>query len=293
VKKNKLDFVVIGAQKAGTTALHMYLRENSKIFLPPEKEAIFFSDDERYLKGVNWFFHEFFQEANDELKWGKSTPAYSCYSNISSARLKAHNRDIKIIYLLRDPVDRAISQYRMNKKRGVENNEINQLFQQLFMSDSMISAQNSPTETNSYLVWGEYHRVVNDYSWVENGNFLMMNDNFLSENTIDAVKVISEFLGVDFVASDVMSERFHVGGVRKFNVLDDIKKFKTLKSIWRGVIPFRYRRRVMYWMDQWNTKVDDKMPVLDEEMINKLKIHYNKEYSLIDELEYNGGYLIK
>ena len=52
----KLDFVCIGAQKAGTTTLHDVLKEHPDIYLPPRKEAHFFDVNERYEKGIDYFF---------------------------------------------------------------------------------------------------------------------------------------------------------------------------------------------------------------------------------------------
>ena len=50
------NFICLGAQKAGTTTLHDILRQHPQIFLPYNKEAPFFCEDEAYSKGMEWWF---------------------------------------------------------------------------------------------------------------------------------------------------------------------------------------------------------------------------------------------
>lgn len=289
-----LDFIVIGAQKSGTTALHMYLRENPNICVPPEKEAIFFSDDSRYEKGYEWFESEFFSGFDYKKIWGKATPAYSCYSEKSSLRIKEHNNEVKIIYLVRDPVSRSISQFRMNKKRGVESRDINELFVSLADNGEAERCREMPTETNSYLVWSEYTRILRDYCWVRPGNLLVMSDEYLSNSTDEAMKVISKFLGVGFNESEIYGKRFHTGGVRKYKAFDVLRKITALKILWRLIIPFRYRRRISFWLDQWNTKQDSgRVVVMDIEVKRLLEVFFEKECTLINDLNNNGGYIIR
>ena len=60
-KINKVDFFCIGAQKAGTTTLHDILVQHPQLYLPSKKEAHFFDINERYTKGLDYYFKTFFQ----------------------------------------------------------------------------------------------------------------------------------------------------------------------------------------------------------------------------------------
>lgn len=293
--RKKLEFLIIGAQKSGTTALHKYLEQNPHLYLPPEKEAIFFSDDLRYKKGIDWYFKEFFGSADSNVKWGKATPAYSCYPDISATRIYNHNQDIKLIYILRDPIERAISQYKMNKKRGLATAEINSQFSNLSKEKELQNSRINASELNSYLIWSEYSRIINIYSSLCNkNNLLLIDDNFLKNDTPEAVKTISEFLGIKYTYTNKFKEKFHVGGIRRFKFIDIIKEITILKQAWRLAIPDKYRRRFAFWMDQWNTKSIGEVSEfkLSEELNSHLKIKFTPEYDLIEKLKASGGKLI-
>lgn len=289
----KLSFIIIGAQKAGTTALHKYLSENEELYLPPEKEAIFFSDDSRYEKGFDWYLKEFFNSASDNKKIGKATPAYSCYPVQAAERIIEHNPDVKIIYLLRDPIDRAISQYNMNKKRNLVFEPAGEVFERLMSIEELDDSRKHGNEVNSYIVWGEYVRVLGSYAGVKPGNMLIMNDSFLKDSTIEAVSVVSDFIGVSFQYGKNINEKFHVGGVRRYSIIDRIKNNNFLKNIWRKIIPFKFRRRFGFWLDQWNTKNVDfgESTDLGDCLKKKMTEHYSGEYELINKVTLCGGYL--
>ena len=74
--KNTLDFIVIGAQKAGTTSLFEYLRGHPELSLPPDKEAPFFSSEEARRRGFEDYMRKAFAFADPSSKWGTVTPQY-------------------------------------------------------------------------------------------------------------------------------------------------------------------------------------------------------------------------
>lgn len=116
--ERRVSFLIVGAQKAGTSALFEYLREVPALQLPAVKEAHFF-DDER----VDWAapdyapYHALFE--GDERLWGEATPIY-CYWPEAAGRIRAYNPAMRLILLLRDPVERAWSHWKMEYARGAE-----------------------------------------------------------------------------------------------------------------------------------------------------------------------------
>ena len=66
------DFLLIGAQKAGTTSLFRYLVSHPAIYMPPEKELNFWSDHQLHAKGLDWYLSEYFAGASDRQVWGRS-----------------------------------------------------------------------------------------------------------------------------------------------------------------------------------------------------------------------------
>ena len=109
-------FLGLGVQKGGTTSLHRLLEQHQKVFLPNAKELQYFSL--HYAKGDEWYRSHFAEAGSNQL-CGEITPYYFFHP-------EAHKRIAKLlpkarlIVLLRDPVDRALSQYFHSKRLGLE-----------------------------------------------------------------------------------------------------------------------------------------------------------------------------
>ena len=71
-----LDFIVIGAQKSGTTSVFEHLRAHPQLYIPPDKELPFFSHDEIHAAGWPAYVSSAFRAAPDGLRWGTVTPWY-------------------------------------------------------------------------------------------------------------------------------------------------------------------------------------------------------------------------
>jgi hypothetical protein len=116
-----LDFFIIGAQKCGTTALYSMLNQFPGIQMSAQKELHFFDNE-----SINWNkpdytnLHASFDWSIEEMVRGEATPIY-CYWPNSLERIYNYNPNAKIIMLLRHPVYRAYSQWRMEYQRGFEN----------------------------------------------------------------------------------------------------------------------------------------------------------------------------
>ena len=110
------DFLVIGAQKAGTTALYAYLRWHPGITGPSWKEVSFF--DRHWWRGASWYRGQF------PLRWrgrlvGEASPSY-LFHPLAPERARAVVPDARLVALLRDPVDRAYSHYQHEVALGRE-----------------------------------------------------------------------------------------------------------------------------------------------------------------------------
>lgn len=114
-----VDFIVIGAQKAGTTALFDYMGEMPGLSLARTKEVHFFDDE-----SVDWSqpdyrpYHSQFDWEGPGLR-GEATPIYIYWPN-ALGRIRRYNSQVRLVLLLRDPVERAWSHWRMETARGAE-----------------------------------------------------------------------------------------------------------------------------------------------------------------------------
>lgn len=114
-----VNFVIAGVQKGGTTALFDYLADYPDIALPEVKEQHFFDDEDRdWVRPDYGAYHARFPDPADR-PCGEATPIYAYWPN-SLERIAAYNPAMKLIMVLRDPVQRAWSHWRMEYARGVE-----------------------------------------------------------------------------------------------------------------------------------------------------------------------------
>lgn len=122
------DFVIIGAMKSATTSLQEQLEQQAGIFMTTPKEPNFFSNDEIYSNGLNWY-SGLFDPASDLSIKGEASTHYTKLPKYPHTidRLKAFAPDAKLIYVMRHPIDRLVSHYVHNwsmgfvgKKVGIE-----------------------------------------------------------------------------------------------------------------------------------------------------------------------------
>ncbi|HHN78673.1 MAG TPA: sulfotransferase [Phycisphaerales bacterium] len=108
---DRLDFCIVGAMKAATTTLASLLAAHPGVVMAEPKEPGYFSRDERYARGLEWY-RAHFRDADGVLVGEAST----CYSRRvpfphAASRLAAFSPGVKLIYILRHPADRAIAHY--------------------------------------------------------------------------------------------------------------------------------------------------------------------------------------
>jgi hypothetical protein len=119
------DFIIAGAAKAGTTSLWWYLVEHPHVIPPMKKEVCYF--DVNFHRGINWYRMHFPLDRTARsvvgpqhgALTGESSPYYM-FHPLAPARIAATLPDVKIIMLLRNPVDRAFSHYQLKVKRRHE-----------------------------------------------------------------------------------------------------------------------------------------------------------------------------
>lgn len=119
------EFLIIGAQKAGTTSLFAHLNDHPAVWMPPWKECHFYSGPWRPLSVYRGFFptagtrRRIQRELGQPLRLGEATPYYLFHPR-TPAWVARTLPDVKLIVILRDPVDRAYSHYRHCVRRGTE-----------------------------------------------------------------------------------------------------------------------------------------------------------------------------
>jgi hypothetical protein len=241
----KLNFIVIGAQKSGTTSLRMYLQEHPKINLPyGSKEAPFFNIDSEYKKGWDQYLNSNFTNFSKYDFLGKVSPQYMCDFRVPE-RIHETLPEVKLIALLRNPIDRAFSHYKMSVRRDLEKRNFDRIVKEslnpevLAYSRSLVIS-NKESETSCYFVWGEYGRILSNYlEFFGKDRVLVVFSEHLESQPLSVVNRIIDFIGLkqDFIPNNIY-DRFHVGA--KDSALKNLKRNIFLSSTWK-FIPESFR----------------------------------------------------
>lgn len=126
----RLNFMVAGAQKAGTTTLDVLLRRHPQIAMAtaagqrpgtrqPVKETHFFDNESRDWSSPDYADLHAYYGAGDDRLWGESTPV-TLYWKPAISRIRAYNPAMRMIVLLRNPIERAFSHWQMDYRNGGE-----------------------------------------------------------------------------------------------------------------------------------------------------------------------------
>ena len=114
-------FLIIGAPRAATTSVAGHLAAHPDVFVPPLKEMAFFDSSERYERGLDWYRQQF-RAAGTATAVGEASPYYMSVPN-AIPRIASNLPDVRLVAILRNPVDRAYSHWWLNRCWGTERRE--------------------------------------------------------------------------------------------------------------------------------------------------------------------------
>ena len=119
-KIERLDFILAGAQKSGTTALHYFLSKHTDITMGDQQEMHFFDNDTMFVSDVDYEeLHKHYPLLAPSTIAGDCTPSYLYHAPVAE-RIWKYNPRIKLLILLRNPVDRAFAHWNMQRFKGRE-----------------------------------------------------------------------------------------------------------------------------------------------------------------------------
>ena len=205
------DFIIIGALKCGTTSLYTYINEHPCSLPALKKETHFFS--EQFHRGLTWYRRNFPLEIEKRLKQslhgnncvtGESTPRYLVISEMPKRIFRALP-DVKLIVMLRNPVDRAYSHYQQLFRIGKEHLTFEQALEkdaerQAGIYDSLpnpIDGGQYSHLFHTYLYNGHYAELI--LPWLQYfpiEQFLFIQSERLFENPDNVLQEVFQFLGV-------------------------------------------------------------------------------------------------
>jgi hypothetical protein len=207
----KPDFIIIGAQKAGTTSLFEYLRSHPGLSLPHKKEIHYFDDN--LHRGETWYrshfptrFRKFLNSSRDRTTLsGEATPYY-LFHPLVPQRVHQLVPDARLIVLLRNPIDRAYSQYQLEVRAGFESlsfedalaaekDRLEDETEKLLADDRYISYVH---KRFSYVTRGFYlQQILRWLEYFSRDQLLILRSEDFFENPYPILAEVVQFLGLD------------------------------------------------------------------------------------------------
>jgi len=202
------DFIIIGAQKSGTSSLFAYLSQHPQLLPSFKKEVHFFDgglspEIDNYEKGEAWYRAHFplRKEVKGHLKTFEASPLY-IFNPLTPKRIFEFLPEVKLIAILRNPTERAISHYFHEKRKGRETLRIHDALQEEEKRLASIAKnqdyKNEAFKSYSYKGRGLYeHQIKRYFDYFPMNQILVFNSEKLFINPDNALRQVFEFVGVD------------------------------------------------------------------------------------------------
>ena len=211
-------FLIIGAQKCGTTALYTYLSKHPEIIPSEQKELHFFDCDNRYARG-EIFYHGLFPAVSPHQLTFDASAGY-LMNHKAPARIHAYDPKVKLIALLRNPVDRAYSAWQMYKRRYEVNrdwffsgwvhfcnNDLNikkrnedRIFNfHSYIKEDIASEEEQSVIESPVINHGRYAEQLERYfKFFDKEQIMVIESDMLRTQTKNVLNNIQDFLGIEY-----------------------------------------------------------------------------------------------
>ena len=285
---NLPNLLIVGAAKCGTTSLHNYLKQHPDIFMTAHKEPHFLINSEigtrRVHKAVTTLeaYKKMFETDRNYRYKGESSVMYLAFPEFSINNIKKYlDPDVKIIIMLRSPIERAFAGYLHNLRYNPA--EDLSFEEAVDKSEERYHQEEDITPDTRYLHVGRYSSQVDSFmNDFKNNVHVIIYDDYV--NDIDAcLSNLFDFLEVGRISVDT-SRRHMVGGwvfKNRFlrNLLIPKNNFKTLLKV------FLPNKRIRKMLKQKIMKISTiDTPLLSAEMREKLTKYYRKDIADLSKL---------
>ena len=262
-------FLGVGAPKCGTTSLHDILSEHPQIELPSDKELHFFDNPEHHKKGLDWYAQHF-SETNKVR--GEFTPAYMSYPETPERIFNDVGPDVKLIFMFREPVERAFSEYQHNYRRGLVNDATFEAAVERELSDTTTTGFDK--RLFSFIERGRYADQVERFLKFfprENMHFIRFREDFIADKE-NCIREVQQFLGVDVLDLDIEKRSNAAFNPKSRLVTKLVQKDNPVRSLARKVVGNQtLRKRIRSFVNSANVKEGAALPKLSKEIQQELQ----------------------
>jgi len=222
------NFVVVGAPKAGTTSLYNYLKGHPDIFLPHRKELLFF--DSSFHKGLPWY-EKYFKHYRGEKAVGDISPTYMGNPFVPK-RMRRTIPEARMIFILRDPVERAWSHYWDLVGWGTKAS-----FKETLRAPGMYKRGHGYIEFD-ILDFGLYSRHIKrflDYFPAEQCGYFLYDD--LRDRPQDFLKGILRFIGVSERELPQTERKYHTCRANRSRFFGNLLVSEPIRDFTYSCVP--------------------------------------------------------
>ena len=283
------NLLIVGAAKGGTTSLHYALDQHPQIFMTRKKEPGYFVWPEEDLQFINNGkliteprflvnhlddYLSLFEEGKDTKVRGESSTTYLFFHQKAIANIKRIHPDpgqVRIVIALRNPVDRAFSQYMHKLRDGAESLSFEEALEK-----EPWRKENNWHFDYQYVQRGMYYEQVKAY--LENFSDVKI---YLSEDLgndpAEVANSLEEFLGIEKVSLD-FGDALNVSGEPKMEALNKfLKKENPLKKFVGSLLPKSLRRRLRLKVQSTVYKYNLEKKEMNPETREKLKKNFHDD----------------
>jgi hypothetical protein len=199
------DFLIAGAPRSGTTWLYHLLDRHPEVYMakPVRPEPKFFLVDDLYQRGLAYYAQTWFAPAGDAKVVGEKSANY-LESPIAAQRIHAQLPEVRLIFILREPVARAFSNYRWSRMNGLETEDIATAFSLEAQRQQQLPPRWRYARPHAYFSRGLYAELLRPYfALFPQHQLLCLRYEDIAGRPTELAACVHEFLGVTPRPADV------------------------------------------------------------------------------------------
>lgn len=298
----RLNFLCVGFPRCGTTTLYNILYQHENIYLSALKEPVFYGNKEFDKKDVNWYYRRYFgKNIPSKMKLGEINPNTNSWTSAKQL-YKDYGKDLKLIFIVRNPVTRLFSDFKMNLARGTCfpelkdhcTNDTSRSFTK-FVKQNLKMVSRKRGRIDPLFQSSQYHKFITECEQYFGRDHIKV---IVFEEFIKSQKEKSEelfqFLNIKNSAKIDFNIRENVGN-RVPRGIWSIKATRFwMDKIWVNLflkrIPFvsysfcRFMEKNLYWKVFFGllTKQEENIRPMEEETKRILEKYFNEEKKFIE-----------
>lgn len=271
----KIDAMIVGAEKSGTTSFHRYLAGHPDIITHDHLEMAFFVNDSEYNEGYDSAFNRYFgPHGGNGFYLAKNVGCM--YFQQAIERMHKHNQKMRLMAMLRNPVDRAYSAYWFARQMGREDKNS---FEEAIAAEELrvASGKDCHRRYNAYLMRGLYsEQLRNMYAvFPEEQVHVVLFDEFKG-GAEQVVAAAVRFLGLPPMAFASGKKHNKTAGIRSRWIAQSLGGDSLLNGIARAVLPHKIRYRIKSFVRKFN-KTEIAIPPMLPSTRERLQQYYRED----------------